>query len=443
MESNTPMKISISKTILTSFLLTGLVSCGSGKGDTPNNDNPSAMNTSVIKTIDDLEPLVKTFKVSATESSKIDLKNGGSLEIPAAAFVDENGKAVSGTVDLKWSEFHTLGEIALSGIPMKYDSAGYTSDLISGGMFQIDGEQNGESVKIAPNKKIKVNLASSNPQETFNFYALDEKSGDWAYETTKKASPVPGAPMEDVVEKVVVKQPYNLDLKVKIDSKKYPELKPDEILSWEVPASAIDKKQLAEMKAEVVKAEIVDKSSANNYKLKVEGKKFNYTVDARPVTFDNPPSNSTDVRKSMHEDEKDMDEYREQLESEDLIRSIDIKGFGVYNWDVMYHDNSIAANVDLDIPNSNDEKFSSFFYVSPKDKRVIPFNRKDKIRISALVPGCIIAITRKKEVFTVRNNMLDEVRKSPKQQSHSFTMQKVGDKIKSSSDFDQIIGKCL
>src|SRR6218665_3628207 len=438
------MKTIITYSFIASFGVLFVTSCGSSN-TTADNKNTNTDNTiSVIQTIEGLEPGEKTFTVSATKSSTVELPNGGSIEIPAGAFVDQNGKPVSGDVRLKWGEYHTLGEIALSGIPMQYDSAGYKSDLISGGMFNIDGEKNGEAVKIAPNKKLKVNLASSNPQETFNFYQLDEKTGEWAYETTKKASPVPGAPVEDVVEKVVIKQPYNLDLNVKIDPKQYPELKPDEILSWEVPASALNQTQINELKAEIVKAEIAAPTTKGHYSLKLEGKKFKYTVDARPVTFDNPPSNAKDIRNNMHKDEQDMNDYKKMVEADQLIRSIEIEGFGVYNWDIMYHDpSSVLSHVDLDIPDSNDEKFASFFFVSPKDKRIIPMKRKGAIRISMLVPACIIAITKNKEVFTVRNNMLEQVRKTPNKVSHSFTMKKVGRKIKSSKDLDQILDKCI
>ncbi len=436
------------RTILTfSYLAAAFVftiaSCTSSNSAANGDKNPSETSESVIQTIEGLEPGVQTFDVSATKASTVTLPNGGSIEIPAGAFVNENGKPVTGKVELKWNEYHTLGEIALSGIPMAYDSAGYQSDLISGGMFKIDGEQSGKTVNIAPNKRLKINLASSNPQETFNFYKLDEKSGDWAYETTKKASPVPGAPVEDVVEKVVIKQPYNLDLKVKFDAKRYPELTSDDILSWEVPATELTQTQINELQSEVVKAEIAQATSKGHYSLKLEGKKFNYTVDARPVTFDNPPSNAKSIRNNMHQDEKDMEEYKELANADQLIRSIDIKGFGVYNWDIMYHDGSIATEVDLDIAGSNDEKYASFFFVSPKDKRIIPMKRKGLIRISKIIPACIIAITKNKEVFTVRNNMLEQIRQSPKTARHSFTLKKTGFKIKSGKDLDGILDKCI
>ena len=124
-----------------------------------NNDKATNQNAESNEIISAINPIEGTsekptiFNVSAEEAQVIDLGNGGSLEFPANAFVDQDGKPVKGKVDVEWQEFHTLGDILPAGIPMKYDSAGVAHDLVSGGMFTIHASQKGESVEIAPAKK--------------------------------------------------------------------------------------------------------------------------------------------------------------------------------------------------------------------------------------------------------------------------------------------------
>ena len=50
----------------------------------------------------------QNFTVSAEEDQVLELENGTSIEIPANAFVDQEGKPVKGIVDIKYREFHTV-----------------------------------------------------------------------------------------------------------------------------------------------------------------------------------------------------------------------------------------------------------------------------------------------------------------------------------------------
>ena len=59
---------------------------------------------------------------------------------------------------------------------MKYDSAGTSYDLVSGGMFHIDFKTpEGDELKIKGDQGIKVDLASDKDGD-FNYYKLEMKA---------------------------------------------------------------------------------------------------------------------------------------------------------------------------------------------------------------------------------------------------------------------------
>lgn len=416
-----------------------IFSCGSPKdsGETKA-DVPGQ--TSTIQPIDGLELPIKTYTVSATEASTIELPNGGSIVIPANAFVDESGKPVSGKVDIAWQEFHSLSDIALSGIPMQYDSAGVSSDLISGGMFTIDGSQKNKPISIAPDKKVEVNLATRNPQKDMNFYALDEKSGKWAYKSAASAQPEPGAPVANDAPKAIPHEFMTLDVSAKIDKQKFPELNPDDILGWEINASELSKDDQKKIKSATCTADVASKSG-KQYTLHIKNKYIEKNIPGRPVTFDNPPSKS-DARKAIDDQVLEMNDYVALAEKGDLIRSISIPNFGTYNWDCMYKEPSIDADVTLDIPNTNGEDFATFFFVSPEKKRIIKIKSHDKIKVSALVPAFIIAITKRKEVFTVRDKQLDQIRQNKGERDFTFMMDQVPGKMDKPEDMERFMNRC-
>jgi len=76
-------------------------------------------------------------------------KSGSKLVIPPKAFTSRSGEIVSGKVDIKYREYHDYVDFFVSGIPMRYDSAGVEYILESAGMIEIYGEKNGERVEIS------------------------------------------------------------------------------------------------------------------------------------------------------------------------------------------------------------------------------------------------------------------------------------------------------
>ncbi len=120
------------------------------------------------------------YKVESEKGCKLNFKTGSVLTIPKNAFADANGKPLKGEVEIRYREFHDAVDFLVSGIPMTYDSAGVRYHFESAGMMEILAYQNGQQVKMMPDKSINVELASKDESTAHNLYKLDTFKNDWS-----------------------------------------------------------------------------------------------------------------------------------------------------------------------------------------------------------------------------------------------------------------------
>ncbi|HEU4719520.1 MAG TPA: hypothetical protein VFU15_16870, partial [Bacteroidia bacterium] len=120
------------------------------------------------------------YSTSTLTGAELDYPSGTKISIPANAFVDANGNAVTGNVTIDYREFRDPVDILLSGIPMDYDSAGHNGHFVSAGMFEMNASVDGKEVFLAPGKKVDMKFAVVDTASDFNFYKLDEQEG-WQY----------------------------------------------------------------------------------------------------------------------------------------------------------------------------------------------------------------------------------------------------------------------
>jgi cell division protein FtsB len=128
-----------------------------------------------------------TYTVNANKGGQFVHNNGTKVRVPQNAFVDKEGKTIVGDVTIEYREFHDVGDVIASGIPMAYDSAGIQRHLQTAGMFEVQGIQNGTPVYVAPKKELTIELASSTAKSGFHQYVLDTVSGNWLYLRPDKA----------------------------------------------------------------------------------------------------------------------------------------------------------------------------------------------------------------------------------------------------------------
>ncbi|MCG3166617.1 MAG: hypothetical protein POELPBGB_02397 [Bacteroidia bacterium] len=144
-------------------------------------NNPEHKTETAVKPpIESLDIQDQKFSVDASRDTVLIAESGSQIKIKANSFVNKNGNPITGIVDINYREFHDVGDIFLSGIPMTYDSAGTQYHFESAGMFEIRGFQQ-EEVFISDASPINILLASKQEGERFNIYKLDDKSGDWSY----------------------------------------------------------------------------------------------------------------------------------------------------------------------------------------------------------------------------------------------------------------------
>lgn len=137
-----------------------------------------------------VKPPIETLKIPNT-SFQMESEAGGSvitesgtkIDIPQDAFIDADGKAVTGPITLSYREFKTPIDILLSGIPMTYDSGGIVNQFQSAGMFELYASQNNKELSLKPGKTIEMKFVSTDTSNTYNFYQYSEKDSNWVYKS--------------------------------------------------------------------------------------------------------------------------------------------------------------------------------------------------------------------------------------------------------------------
>ena len=119
------------------------------------------------------------FTLNSNSAQIIKTERDNYIHIPQNAFTDKNGNPIVGNVDVSYREFLDPLEILMSGIPMKYDSAGTKNIFRSGGMFEITASVNGEEVFLAKDKNIQIDFTIVDTTQSFNTYVFDDKKGNW------------------------------------------------------------------------------------------------------------------------------------------------------------------------------------------------------------------------------------------------------------------------
>jgi hypothetical protein len=121
------------------------------------------------------------YTLNPTIENIITYPSGTKILIPANSFTDKNGEPVSESVTLSYREFRDPVDFLVSGIPMKYDTGGTVTNFESAGMFEMTASIKNEPIKLAPDKKIDMNFASTSKDSTYNFYSFNDSAGNWNY----------------------------------------------------------------------------------------------------------------------------------------------------------------------------------------------------------------------------------------------------------------------
>lgn len=391
-----------------------------------------AIAESVIKPIEGLEIQPRIFSVSGTDASIIELPNGGSIAFPQDAFADENGNPIQGKVDIHWKEYHSLTDIMLSGIPMKYDSAGVANDFVSGGMFTIDAFQNGKDVELAKGKSATVNLASYSDTPCFNFYDLDEKSGKWNYETTKTAT----ALKEDSKD-VEAKSAKQELLDVHVDVSEFPELENKQIVAWKLKNN-LDAKSRNTLRNSQTAIKLT--KNGNDYTMTFKDKKETIVANVEPFLLEQAMADKARVFKKHDEDFADLVAFQDFAQSGKLIRSIDIPGMGTYNWDkVLKRAQETVLLAKFNLNKKVNYQYVSLFFISPKENVSIQCDAlsNSKFKFDPTLPNYLVAILPDNSICVADKNEFNKVPKDAK--NYTFQFKELNKKVESPEELGKVL----
>ncbi|MEO0405010.1 MAG: hypothetical protein AAF193_09075, partial [Bacteroidota bacterium] len=120
------------------------------------------------------------FTVDAEKGGTYHVLNS-TITVPANAFVDQEGNAITGEVQMNLKEYHDAIDVVISGIPMTWEEDGEVLQFETGGMIDVRGEQDGRSVEVAENKSMIIKMTTDVPtaSDSFNEYYFNETSGLW------------------------------------------------------------------------------------------------------------------------------------------------------------------------------------------------------------------------------------------------------------------------
>ncbi len=385
--------------------------CKSSNNEITSTSKTVVENTSWLTPINALRIAPETFTFSSEEDKIIALETGSKLFIPAGSFVDKEGTPIHGEVTLNFNEYHSLGEVMLSGITMKYDSAGVEQDMITGGMFRIEAFQHGEELALAANKRIKVAIASNTGVESMNFYKLNENTGDWTYKQAGTGTKAKRNLLEIPKEKTEVAANSNfnlLDIQVKTDH--IEALKGKEIVAWKTKET-VKNEVKNRLKFSIVGSELYETSEPNEYRLVLQKRtseeKEKYELIVAPYFTEDAIRDSKHVREQMVENMREIDTYKEKMEKNEVVRTIEIASMGVFNWDYLYHRENIKQlECNLNFPGNTNTDFVNVFTICPEDNALIRLNFSDRghFMYDPTKRNCIIAITKDNRVYYIPNS---------------------------------------
>ena len=341
------------------------------------------------------------FKINPKEAKTIELPSGSSISIPANAIVDENGNPIDGEVEITWNEYHSVTDQILSGISMKYDSAGVTHDFLSGGMFTIKGFHDGKPVFIAEDKAVQIDLASLSPQEQFNFYQQDEETGSWSYITTQSDQ------LKDEATKPVKSFTFDTQPKNLSD---FEELQQLEILGWRT-TEPVSQGQQARLKKNTRYALL--ERNADGYALILYSKEDSSIFQVSPLTMETAMFESQENKSRLRKQEADIMDYQSNMSNGRITRSIQVNNFATYNWDVimkMKQRMNIPSEFEL-ADNETSLKLMTFYLVCLDQNYQVPIEAMSgsTIAFDGAFRNVIIGINQEKELYVANQSTLNQV----------------------------------
>lgn len=260
----------------------------------------------------------ENYKVQAERGDTLYHHSGSMLLFQPNAFLDKQGKVVTGMVDIKYREFNSPIDFYLNGISMNYDSSGTGYTLESSGMCEILAFQNGEPVFVNPVSKPEIILSSSTDAPGHNIYYLDTVKRNWVYEEPSEVVAVNSTATNTSTATAAIAQPPvppvmpgkvegdRPVIKIVIDTASFKELMAYDNLKFQIDEKEKNFKE-ADANEEWNDVELQREGSKGLYKIKFTNAKRTVTYSARPVL------EGADYSKALKQFEKNNARYKKDM----------------------------------------------------------------------------------------------------------------------------------
>ena len=324
---------------------------------------------------------------------------------------------------------------------MKYDSAGVSNDLVSGGMFTISASQKKKEVEMAKGKSAQVNLVSLQDTPCYNFYELDEETGDWNYETTQNGEVIKDPEVADNSKP----EAENEVLQIELMTDKIEELHGKDIVGWKTlePLSAKDRKILS---TKYTKSKLETTDSEGEYLAKIVIAKKTHEFKVKPYFMSDAIKDSKKNHEELVAETEALLKYANDVASGKVIRSIEIDDFGTYNWDVVNkRENSKRMIASFNYPNKVDPRTVSLFLISPDENLIVTYNadKDNKFSFDPDKRNCIIAILPDNTLVSFSDKDFNAARAAKRGTSFEFNLKPTKIKLKSSKDISNHLDELI
>ena len=411
----------------------------------------------------ELDVPFKSFEIKTTETQTLNLENGTSIDIPANAFVDANGQAITTPVQIQYREFHTAADLVASGIPMKASHNGQTGIMQTAGMFEINATADDVPVFVDNQKNITVNMASNIGEEGYDFWAFDKKQGSWINKGTSTPQPntqkqaakkelaslekikTPTPPAQFDKKKAVL----NFDLNIE----SFPELKKMKNIFWQytgIGKNPKEAKWIFQEKWQTAKLKKSKRPNQYTLILKNENRSFSTSVcpSQKGEELDNAMANYNQEMKTYQSSRLTKNERKNFMKRQaDFVRSFKINDMGIYNYDILRKnpDNLLfAANFDFgaEVPKAHHKV--NIYLITNEGRSVVAFPYRDrkKFGINPDMDNLLVAILPNHKIATFSQQDFDENlnnMRSAVGDTYTFKMNVSNTHIENIADFSKAI----
>ncbi|PLW94278.1 MAG: hypothetical protein C0592_03470 [Marinilabiliales bacterium] len=140
------------------------------------------LNRSFSAPVKKYDPEFARVEVIADADVELVLPGSYQVSIEKGDLVDKDGNAVTGSYSVYFRDLSTPAEMALSGVPMKYDSGGVANQFQSAGMFEIYAMQGDKQLFVKEGEELDITMPTTDSDAGYNLYTYNETERNWEYQ---------------------------------------------------------------------------------------------------------------------------------------------------------------------------------------------------------------------------------------------------------------------